>query len=173
MGAECIISGIRPQIAQTIVHLGVELGDVITKATLADAFVSAGTVVLSQEEEVRPGDYVSITVADTGHGMMPSTLRRAFEPFFTTKGSGKGTGLGLSMVYGLVKQSGGYIRARSEPARGTRIEVLLPRVEQPAPPVDEPKPTRLPYSRPTCWWSRMTRWFAPSWPASWPRRATG
>jgi PAS domain S-box-containing protein len=103
--------------------------------------VPAGIALASQDDEVRSGDYVSILVADNGHGMTPSTLSRAFEPFFTTKGPGKGTGLGLSMVYGLVKQSGGYIRAESEPGRGTSIEVLLPRVEHPTPPVAAPRPT--------------------------------
>jgi PAS domain S-box-containing protein len=106
--------------------------------------VPAGTPLTSQHDEVRSGDYVSIIVSDNGEGMTPSTLSRAFEPFFTTKGPGKGTGLGLSMVYGLVKQSGGYIRAESEPGRGTSIEVLLPRVEQPAPPVAQPRLTTPP-----------------------------
>jgi PAS domain S-box-containing protein len=100
--------------------------------------VPPGTALPSQDEEVKPGDYISLVVADTGHGMSPSTLQRAFEPFFTTKGPGKGTGLGLSMVYGLVKQSGGYIRADSEPGHGTRIEVFLPRVDSPAAAVVEP-----------------------------------
>jgi two-component system cell cycle sensor histidine kinase/response regulator CckA len=83
-------------------------------------------------EEIRPGNYVCMVVSDTGHGMEPETLRRAFEPFFTTKDPGKGTGLGLSMVHGVVKQSGGYIRAASAVGQGTRIEIYLPRVDSKA-----------------------------------------
>ena len=103
--------------------------------------VPANTVLPSQDDEIHSGDYVCLAVADTGHGMTPSTLQRAFEPFFTTKGPGKGTGLGLSMVYGLVKQSGGYIRAESDAGHGTRIEVVLPRVDSPAPTGVEPTAT--------------------------------
>ena len=80
-------------------------------------------------EEIRPGNYLRLVVSDTGHGMEPETLRRAFEPFFTTKGPGKGTGLGLSMAYGVVKQSGGYIRVASAVDQGTRIEIYLPRAD--------------------------------------------
>jgi two-component system, cell cycle sensor histidine kinase and response regulator CckA len=137
------------QIEQMLLNLALNARDAMPdggELTVRTSLVTvpAGTVLASRDDEVRSGDYVSLTVADTGHGMAPSTLRRAFEPFFTTKGPGKGTGLGLSMVYGLVKQSGGYIRTESEPGRGTSIEVLLPRVEQPAPPVVEPKPTTPP-----------------------------
>jgi signal transduction histidine kinase len=74
-----------------------------------------------------PGDYVRITIIDTGIGMDESTLAKATEPFFTTKGPGKGTGLGLSMVHGLAAQSGGLLRIRSEPNAGTVVELWLPR----------------------------------------------
>jgi signal transduction histidine kinase/ActR/RegA family two-component response regulator len=74
-----------------------------------------------------PGDYVRITIIDTGVGMDESTLAKATEPFFTTKGPGKGTGLGLSMVHGLAAQSGGLLRIRSEPNAGTIVELWLPR----------------------------------------------
>jgi signal transduction histidine kinase/ActR/RegA family two-component response regulator len=76
---------------------------------------------------VPPGEYVRITVTDTGIGMDEATLAKATEPFFTTKGPGKGTGLGLSMVHGLAAQSGGLLRIRSEPNAGTVVELWLPR----------------------------------------------
>jgi len=74
-----------------------------------------------------PGEYVQITIIDTGVGMDQATLAKATEPFFTTKGPGKGTGLGLSMVHGLAAQSGGLLRIRSEPNAGTVVELWLPR----------------------------------------------
>ena len=74
-----------------------------------------------------PGDYVAVSVSDTGSGMTEEVMARVLEPFFTTKEAGKGTGLGLSQVYGFAKQSGGDIRIRSAPGRGTIVEMFLPR----------------------------------------------
>ncbi len=78
-------------------------------------------------QDVPPGDYMALSVADTGTGMTPDVLARAFDPFFTTKPMGQGTGLGLSMVYGFVQQSGGHVRLRSEPGHGTTMAIYLPR----------------------------------------------
>ena len=96
--------------------------------------------------EVRPGEYVQITVADTGAGMDEATKARMFEPFFTTKPAGHGTGLGLSTVYGFVKQCGGYVTVESTRGAGTAIELLLPRAPVPDPPAAAPvtPPSLLP-----------------------------
>ena len=74
-----------------------------------------------------PADYVLVEVQDTGHGIPADVRDKIFEPFFTTKEVGKGTGLGLSMVYGIVKQTGGYVFCDSEPGAGATFRILLPR----------------------------------------------
>jgi signal transduction histidine kinase/DNA-binding response OmpR family regulator len=81
----------------------------------------------ARESDLEPGEYVRVTVTDTGTGMSPETIARAFDPFYTTKPIGEGTGLGLSMVYGFVRQSGGQVRIRSAEGKGTAIELQFPR----------------------------------------------
>jgi len=122
------------QLEQVIMNLVVNAKDAMPdggKLTLQSSDVTVRQN-FSEHRFIQPGRYAVISVADTGHGMDKETQSRIFEPFFTTKEKGKGTGLGLSTVYGIVKQSSGYVFAQSEVGAGTTFYVYLPRVEDSA-----------------------------------------
>jgi len=122
------------QLEQVIMNLVVNAKDAMPDGGKITIQSSEVTVRHNFREHryIQPGRYVVISLADTGHGMDKETLSRIFEPFFTTKEKGKGTGLGLSTVYGIVKQSGGYVFATSEVGGGTIFFIYLPRIEDSA-----------------------------------------
>jgi two-component system, cell cycle sensor histidine kinase and response regulator CckA len=123
------------QLEQVIVNLAVNARDAMPgggELTIRTANVGEAESREYRQQGFRPADYVLIEVADTGVGMPPEVLEKIFEPFFSTKDVGKGTGLGLSTVYGIVKQTGGFIFVESEVGKGTTFRILLPRHVQQA-----------------------------------------
>ncbi len=120
------------QLEQVLMNLVVNAKDAMPKG--GKLTIQTQTIVVDErhrggQQFIRPGNYVLLSVSDTGMGMDRDTQSRIFEPFFTTKEKGKGTGLGLSTVYGIVKQTGGYVMVQSEVGRGTTFHIYLPLTE--------------------------------------------
>ncbi len=126
------------QLENAMLNLAINARDAMPDGgtlSIRGANVVLGDAHAGQGEDILPGDYVQISVSDTGCGMTRENLKKAIEPFFTTKGVGKGSGLGLSMVYGFAKQSGGHMAIDSEVGRGTTVKLFLPRSQDEVSPI--------------------------------------
>jgi signal transduction histidine kinase/ActR/RegA family two-component response regulator len=123
------------QLENAILNLAVNARDAMEGEGAMRIATANVTLAANEVGDVRPGDYIRISVTDTGCGMTPEVMERAFEPFFTTKPVGKGTGLGLSQIFGFAHQSGGEVGIESEVGRGTTVSIYLPRTLAEAHPV--------------------------------------
>jgi PAS domain S-box-containing protein len=126
------------QLENAILNLAINARDAMPDGGTLTIFTDR--VGLDDEPDHAAGEFVRITVADTGQGMAADVLARAVEPFFSTKPLGKGTGLGLAQVYGIAQQAGGTLRIDSEPGKGTSVDILLPSAPAPAPVEGERRP---------------------------------
>ena len=135
------------QIEQVLINLAVNAQDAMPQGgrlRIETTTVHIGAGPSQPLESVEPGQYVLVTVSDTGCGMDRETQGHIFEPFFTTKKTGEGTGLGLSTAYGVVRQSGGYIQVESRPGNGSTFRVYLPSVAEVEPVRAAPTPATPP-----------------------------
>jgi signal transduction histidine kinase len=128
----CPIVANPGDVDNAILNLAINARDAMPKGgvvTIETRHVTLDPDAAARIPNARTGDFVELTVSDTGHGMTPQVLARAMEPFFTTKGQGEGTGLGLSTVYATVQQSGGFVRIDSAVGQGTSVQLYFPKVE--------------------------------------------
>jgi PAS domain S-box-containing protein len=135
------------QLESALLNLAINARDAMPEGgrlTIETANARIDETYTALHSDAEPGDYVVVSVSDTGIGMSPEVVAKAVDPFFTTKPVGEGTGLGLSMIYGFVKQSGGHLRISSEVGQGTTVKLYLPRalhdaVDLDAPAADTPR----------------------------------